>query len=87
MVLLRPQHVSLCSMKQEKLISFVCTIGLMGEIDDDDDNFDNQNTTDDPGLTDHSNVDQTNTRDDAIGCFKNHTGLPRGTCLLRCLEG
>ena len=63
----------------------------MEEVDDDDDddvddvdddiNFDNQNAMDDPDLVDSSGVDQVNTKDDSVGCFKSHTGLSRGGCV------
>ena len=58
--------------------------GLMEEIvdsddDNEDDRFDNQNTTDDSDLISHS---ISNMKDDAVGCFTSHTGLLRGMCLL-----
>ena len=55
----------------------------MEKVDNDDDdaddiNFDNQNVMGDPNLVDSSSVDQVNTKDDSVGCFKSHTGLSRG---------
>ena len=44
----------------------------MEEIVDDD--FDDQNTADGSNLDQSGDVDQANMRDDAVGCFKSHTG-------------
>ena len=58
-------------------------VGQIEKVDNDDDdaddiNFDNQNVMGDPDLVDSSSVDQVNTKDDSVGCFKNHAGLSRG---------
>lgn len=47
-------------------------VGVMEEIIDDD--FDDQNTADGSNLDHSGDVDQANMRDDAVGCFKSHTG-------------
>lgn len=58
-------------------------VGGMEKVDNDDDdaddiNFGNQNVMGDPDLVDSSSVDQVNTKNDSVGCFKNHAGLSRG---------
>ena len=55
---------------------------LAGVIEDDDDVSGNDDQND--AVVDHSDiVDQaSDMKDDAIGCFKSHTGLLRGTTWL-----
>ena len=53
------------------------TLGVAEEMADDDDDFDDQNTADGSNLDHSSDIDRATMRDDAVGCFKNHTGTMR----------